>query len=162
MWGIVRALFHFILQSSFCTHSSLSFICFQVFYCFMCFLAPSFSKSNVAVQLCVLTRFILAFAIYPISCFWNKSKVIPELNYLITKPWRGKAEWRYNSTILYLGTRWKRVVSRPCRLTPGERAPSIHCTGGWMGLRTGLDFMEKIKISYPTRNPSPITRASIP
>jgi hypothetical protein len=29
---------------------------------------------------------------------------------------------------------------------PYRFATSIHCTGGWMDSRTGLDIMEKIKI----------------
>jgi hypothetical protein len=40
-----------------------------------------------------------------------------------------------------LGTRWGWVVSvtpRPL-FTPGERTPSTHCTGGWVGPRAGLD-----------------------
>jgi hypothetical protein len=27
----------------------------------------------------------------------------------------------------------------PAALYPGERTPSTHCTGGWVGLRAGLD-----------------------
>jgi hypothetical protein len=33
------------------------------------------------------------------------------LNYLSTMPWRHTEEWRYSSTILDLGTRWRWVVS---------------------------------------------------
>jgi hypothetical protein len=36
---------------------------------------------------------------------------------------------------------------RPCRFTPGERAPGIHCIGGWVGPRADLDVMEKRYIS---------------
>jgi hypothetical protein len=39
-----------------------------------------------------------------------------------------------------------RTASRPGRFTPGERAPGIHWTGGWLGLRAGLEAMEKRKI----------------
>jgi hypothetical protein len=28
----------------------------------------------------------------------------------------------------------------PAALCPGERAPVTHCTGGWVGLRAGLDI----------------------
>jgi hypothetical protein len=46
-------------------------------------------------------------------------------------PWRYIWEWRYSSTILYLCTSWRRVVSfTPCRRTPGEGAPGTHWTGG--------------------------------
>jgi hypothetical protein len=33
------------------------------------------------------------------------------------------------------------------RFTPGERAPGIHWIGGWVGPRTGLDDVERRKIS---------------
>jgi hypothetical protein len=48
-------------------------------------------------------------------------------------------------------------------LYPLERAFSTHWKGGWVGSRTGLDIVEKRKISYfdresnpanPLRNPS--------
>jgi hypothetical protein len=53
-------------------------------------------------------------------------------------------EWRYSSTILDLGTRWRRVV----RVTPRllflrEVAPGAHWVGGWMGPRAGLNAVEK-------------------
>jgi hypothetical protein len=34
-------------------------------------------------------------------------------------------------------------ASRPCRFTPGERVPGIHCIGGWVGPTAGLDDVEK-------------------
>jgi hypothetical protein len=36
-------------------------------------------------------------------------------------------------------------ASRPCRFTPGERAPGTHWIGGWVDLRVGLDDVEKRK-----------------
>jgi hypothetical protein len=36
-------------------------------------------------------------------------------------------------------------TSRLGRFTPGERAPGTHWLGGWVGPRTGLDDVEKIK-----------------
>jgi hypothetical protein len=59
-------------------------------------------------------------------------------------------EWRYGSTILDLGTRWRWVVSftpRPLYL-PGERAPGTHWIGGWVGPKVGVDTVEKRKISH--------------
>jgi hypothetical protein len=41
----------------------------------------------------------------------KKGKVVPVLNYLNTMLCRQKGEWRYSSTILVLGTRWRWVVS---------------------------------------------------
>jgi hypothetical protein len=39
------------------------------------------------------------------------------------------------------GSEWS--ASRPCRFTIGERTPGIHCIGGWVGSRAGLDDVEK-------------------
>jgi hypothetical protein len=36
-------------------------------------------------------------------------------------------------------------ASRPCRFTPGEKAPGTHWIGGWVDPRVGLDDMENIK-----------------
>jgi hypothetical protein len=38
------------------------------------------------------------------------------------------------------GGEWS--ASRPCRFTPGERAPGTHWIGGWVGPRAGLDDVE--------------------
>jgi hypothetical protein len=40
----------------------------------------------------------------------------------------------------------ERPVSRFCRVTPTETAPSTHWTGGRVGSRAGLDIMENKKI----------------
>jgi hypothetical protein len=41
------------------------------------------------------------------------------------------------------GGEWS--ASRPCRFSPGERAPGTHFIGGWVDLRAGLEDMEKRK-----------------
>jgi hypothetical protein len=41
------------------------------------------------------------------------------------------------------GSEWS--ASRPCRFTPGERAPGARWIGGWVGPRAGLDDVEKRK-----------------
>jgi hypothetical protein len=59
--------------------------------------------------------------------------------------WGGEVQLLF---ILDLGTRWKLVVSvtpRP-RFNPRERVPGTHCTGGWEGLRAGLDTETRGKI----------------
>jgi hypothetical protein len=59
-------------------------------------------------------------------------------------------EWKYSSTILDLGVRWRWVASftaLPCY--PWETAPGTHWTGGWMGPRAGVDIMEKRRVSFP-------------
>jgi hypothetical protein len=61
-------------------------------------------------------------------------------------------EWRYSSTILYLGTRSQWVVSyTPQLLYPKESARGTRLTGGWVGLTPGLDAVEWRKISCPYR-----------
>jgi hypothetical protein len=65
-------------------------------------------------------------------------------------------KWSYSSTILNIGATWRRVVSvTPPPLYPRGESPGAYCIGGWIGLRTGLDIMEKIKVScfYQESNP---------
>jgi hypothetical protein len=50
--------------------------------------------------------------------------------------------WIYMSlTLALVGDEWS--DSRPGRFTTGEKAPSNHWIGGWVGPRTGLDDVEK-------------------
>jgi len=42
------------------------------------------------------------------------------------------------------GGKWS--ASGPDRFTPGERAHTTHWMGGWVGLETGLNAVEKEKI----------------
>jgi hypothetical protein len=44
-------------------------------------------------------------------------------------------------TSALVGGEWS--ASRPCRFTPGERAPVIHWIGGCVNPGGGLDDMEK-------------------
>jgi hypothetical protein len=53
-------------------------------------------------------------------------------------------EWKYNPTILNLGTGWRcMVASFPCLFTPGKRAPGTHWVGGLVSLRADLNVREK-------------------
>jgi hypothetical protein len=53
-------------------------------------------------------------------------------------------EWMYGSTLLTSAlVEGERSATRPGRFTFGERAPGTHWIGGWVGLRTGLDDVEK-------------------
>jgi hypothetical protein len=52
------------------------------------------------------------------------------------------------------GGEWS--ASRPGRaITPGERTPRTHCTGGWVGPRAGLDTEDTGKILCPRRGSNP-------
>jgi hypothetical protein len=54
----------------------------------------------------------------------KEGKAVPVLYWLSTMPWRHIGEWRYNSTILYLGTRWRLLVSfTPLPLYPRGKSP---------------------------------------
>jgi hypothetical protein len=56
-------------------------------------------------------------------------------------------------TSALVGGDWS--ASRPCRFTPGERAPGTHWIGGWVGPRVGIDEVEKILDPTGTRTPTP-------
>jgi hypothetical protein len=43
----------------------------------------------------------------------------------------------------------ERSASRPCRVTPWERAPGAHCIGGWVAPKADLDDAEKRKFLPP-------------
>jgi hypothetical protein len=50
-------------------------------------------------------------------------------------------------------------ASRPYRFTLGERAPSTHWIGGWVGPRAGLDAVEKRKfLTLPELEFQPLGR----
>jgi hypothetical protein len=79
-------------------------------------------------------------------------------------------EWKYSSTIIDLGTRWRWVVSfTALPLYPRENSPGTHWIGGWVSPRDGLDAAEKRKILHfresnpcsPARSPS-LNRLSYP
>jgi hypothetical protein len=64
-------------------------------------------------------------------------------------PWRRMGEWKYTSTILNLGARWRWVVifvGLP--LYPREQLPLPF---GWVGPKAGLDDSEKWKPPCPYR-----------
>jgi hypothetical protein len=56
-------------------------------------------------------------------------------------------------TSALVGGEWS--ASRPGRFTPGKIAQCTHWIGGWMGLRAGLDDVQKILDLIGTRNFDP-------
>jgi hypothetical protein len=56
------------------------------------------------------------------------------------------------------GGEWS--VSCPGRFTPRKRAPGIHCVGGWVGPRSGLDTVSKRKIPSPHQESSNLKEIS--
>jgi hypothetical protein len=62
---------------------------------------------------------------------------------------------------LDLGTSW-RSTSRPGRFMPRERVTGTHWIGGWVGLRAGLDDLEKRKfLTLPGLELRPLGRPAI-
>jgi hypothetical protein len=60
-------------------------------------------------------------------------------------------------TSALVGGEWS--ASSPGRFTPGERASGTHWIGSWVGLRAGLDDMEKIQFfTLPELEPRPFGR----
>jgi hypothetical protein len=70
-------------------------------------------------------------------------------------------EWRYSSTILHVGTRWRWTVSfTPLPLSPpGEKTSDTNRIRGWVGSRAGLNPVKKRKISFPCRKSKPCHHA---
>jgi hypothetical protein len=65
------------------------------------------------------------------------------LNWLRTTPWRCLGECGcIDLRILDLGTSWREVDS----FTPWRFTPCTHWIGGWVGIRTDLDDVERRKI----------------
>jgi hypothetical protein len=48
----------------------------------------------------------------------------------------------------------------PAALSPGDRNPGTHCTGGWVGPRAGLDTEVREKSFAPAGDRTPIARSS--
>jgi hypothetical protein len=72
-------------------------------------------------------------------------------------PWRRLGKRMYSSysflTSTLDGGEWS--ASRPDSAFPGERTSDTHCTGGWVGLRAGLDTEVRGKILFPCRGSNP-------
>jgi hypothetical protein len=49
------------------------------------------------------------------------------------------------------GSEWSAL--RFCRFKHAKRTPGTHWTGGWVGLRAGLDAVEKRKLAVPGIKP---------
>jgi hypothetical protein len=74
---------------------------------------------------------------------------------------RGEEIWLL--LIIDLGTgwsEWSSVTPLP-RFTPGERNPGTHCTGGWVGLRAGLDTEAKRTILCLCREYNPVVQSAV-
>jgi hypothetical protein len=91
---------------------------------------------------------------------WNPSHNMYYICFFSNPSTRHGGAWeeRYSSysfsTSALDGGQWP--VSRPGRaFTRGERIPGTHCTGGWVGLRAGLDSEVRGKILCPRRGSNP-------
>jgi hypothetical protein len=88
-------------------------------------------KSGQAVQLVMWHKLFIVSLGNRIPIM--KGNIIPVLNYVIKHmPWRHMEEWRYSSTILALGIRWRWwSASRFCSFTHGNVVLRIHCIGNY-------------------------------
>jgi hypothetical protein len=66
--------------------------------------------------------------------------------------------WKYSSTILDLGTNWRRVVS----FTPRPLCPRYSLQRVWVGPNFGLHAVEQRKVSFPSRRIEPWPSSSQP
>jgi hypothetical protein len=89
-------------------------------------------------------------------CIEIRSKISPALNYLNTTLRRLTREWRYSSTIVYLGTTWRCVVSFMTRPLPGIQLPiPIGQEAGWApDLVWTLKIIEKYIAPVGKRTPT--------
>jgi hypothetical protein len=76
----------------------------------------------------------------------------------------GKRERMYSSysflTSALDGGEWS--ASRPGSVFPRERAVGTHCTGGWVGLRAGLDTEDRGKSFASSGDRTPVGRLPAP
>jgi hypothetical protein len=49
----------------------------------------------------------------------------------------------------------------PAALYPGERTPGTHWTGGWVGLRAGLDAEARKKFSASVGDQTPVVQSVV-
>jgi hypothetical protein len=69
-------------------------------------------------------------------------------------PWRHRGERRYSFYSIMtsaLDGGWVVSITPQPRFAAGERTPSIHWTGGWVGHRAGLYTEARGKILFPCR-----------
>jgi hypothetical protein len=90
-----------------------------------------------------------------------KGKVVLVLIYLSTMPWRHMGEWRYSSTLLGLGTRYRSVVTftTPATLLPRypfDRKLGGPQSGSWRfrEKKKKMLLWGKLKPGSPARSPS--------
>jgi hypothetical protein len=61
-------------------------------------------------------------------------------------------------TSALVGNKWPDTC--PGRFAPGERVPTTHWIGGWVGLRTGLEVEKRNSLILPGLELKPFCRAA--
>jgi hypothetical protein len=89
-----------------------------------------------------------AVVLKPLALENIKGFILQKLKLLSTMPWRQR-EWRYSSTILDLGIRWRWAVRfMPLLLYPQGKSLLYPVDRGWVGPRASLHAVENIKILH--------------
>jgi hypothetical protein len=79
-----------------------------------------------------------------VYAYKNKGNFVPMLKHYAMKAYGGvDVQIHVLLTFALVGGKWS--ASCACRFNPGERSPSTHLLGGWVGPRAGLGGMKKRK-----------------
>jgi hypothetical protein len=85
--------------------------------------------------------------VLPFSLFYKSYKKVNQSRYT---PWWRLGERKYSSySFLTSALDGSGKRHAPAALCPEERTPGTHCTGGWVGLRAGLDTEVTGNILFP-------------
>ena len=104
-----------------------------------------FNTNSLTHVKCLLHVFLCSICIFIQFYHTCELIIIIIIEYNFTLGQSTKAQtWIY---FLDLGARWWVVSTTPRPLYPRER-PGTHCTGGWVGLRAGLEGCGKSR-PYP-------------
>jgi hypothetical protein len=93
------------------------------------------------------------------KCQQKQSKAVP-LHAMVALGGRGGTAPTHSWPRHWMGVSGQRHAL--AALCDGERTPGTHCTGGWVGLRAGLDTEIKGKILCPSGDRTSIARSFRP
>jgi hypothetical protein len=105
--------------------------------------------SESSISFTSYTVHIISIHLPGFCSYWNFSKAVP-----LHATWGERSATPTHSWPRhYMGVSGQ--LHAPAALCPRERTPGTHCTGGWVGLRAGLDTEARGKILCPCRGSNP-------